>query len=66
MYSPFLFEMTPLPGHLGNDPADRTSEPASTIAEKFVAEKLKNAGATPSRISIDFSVDFSFEKTHQP
>jgi hypothetical protein len=62
MYPPSSLEMTSLPRHLGNDPADRTRAFGSTIAEKPVAEKLKNAGATPSRMSIDFS----FEKTHQP
>jgi hypothetical protein len=62
MYSPFLFEMTPLARHLGNDPADRIPESGSTIAEKSVAGKRKNVGATPFRMS----VDFSFEKTHQP
>jgi hypothetical protein len=62
MYSPFLFEMTPLARHLGHDPADRIPESGSTIAEKSVAGKRKNVGATPLRMS----VDFSFEKTHQP
>jgi len=54
--------MTSQPRHLGNDPADRACAFGTTIAEKPVAEKLKNAGATPFRMS----VDFSFEKTHQP
>jgi len=62
MYSPFLFEMTPLARHLGNDPADRACAFGTIIAEKPVAGKRKNVGATPFRMS----VDFSFEKTHQP